>query len=302
MCAVISCISNQYLFCYIRIWPKHAPRNNPCKVYKSGWRFSGHFIRNPILQFSLSDLSLFYRPKPEKFVILQVVQGVQYPYTLAPPRLQSILQGECPKCVCVCVSWFLFRFGLKQGEQALVSGDLLHTFCQRCSGPTGCRSLLEGYSQYSGLRSVARTDGASLEDLAVSKCLTAFDGEFDSVTANLAEIWSKLTPEVSVTWFFVSDASSSHMPLLNGFLQVLTSCFSTAQWRHTGCSGSTQMNIKIIQNRYQVTSHSLAVCLIIQHILLVTSFVTDHFKWTNTLLQLFHVARFHKMAKQVSIP
>ena len=46
--------------------------------------------------------------------------------------------------VCVCVMFF-FPVGLEQGEQALVSGDLLHKFCQRCSEPTGHRSLLEGY-------------------------------------------------------------------------------------------------------------------------------------------------------------
>ena len=65
-----------------------------------------------------------------------------------------------------------------QGEQALVSGDLLHKFCRRCSEPTGCRWLLDVisfdlstrfmYRPGSGMCLVARTYCVSLQDLGVS--------------------------------------------------------------------------------------------------------------------------------------
>ena len=75
-----------------------------------------------------------------------------------------------------CVMAFLV-LSWPQGEQALVSGDLLHKFCRRCSEPTGCRWLLDVisfdlstcfmYRPGSGTCLVARTYCVSLQDLGV---------------------------------------------------------------------------------------------------------------------------------------
>ena len=187
----------------------------------------------------------------------------------------------------VCVWCFFSRLALNRGSKHLCLATCFTNFVRGALSPLGVVRCWKDIISF---------------DLSPCFRFQVLDGFWqwiwfcDSATANLAEICSKLTPEASVTWCFVSDSSSSQMPLLHGFLQVLTSCFSTAQWRHTECLGSTQMNIKIDTKSHLISSNFLAVCLIIQHMLLVTSLVSDHLKSMNPLLQLFH-ARFHKIAK-----